>query len=265
MQIIVLDCPSCHAKLSVNDALTHATCNYCGHTFLTDSGESRKATAGESKWQAVDRLGEKVSALIEPMRKLDELLARDRALLMRIERYERILQESYTTSYVFLGILLPCFVMLITIIIAFTSIGTFMRTFIGVGASLSLYGLARLIRSKRLARSKNAVAVYREEREKNFKRISKMFKQYEFDLLPAEYRDEAAARYISIALRSHQAETIYEAAAMYERTNPTIYTARSEQQHKTKRAKQPSDGRSAFMTGLGIVAGLALIKRITKR
>ncbi len=34
MTMIDLVCPDCGANLSVNDKLTYATCNYCGHKII---------------------------------------------------------------------------------------------------------------------------------------------------------------------------------------------------------------------------------------
>ena len=37
MKLVSLACPHCKAPLAVNQELTKATCNYCGHLFLIDN------------------------------------------------------------------------------------------------------------------------------------------------------------------------------------------------------------------------------------
>lgn len=219
MQLLSMECPGCGAHLEINPTLKEAYCQYCGTKLLIDG------------MQATNILGQPVADehLLQMLREVSPLISKKEELESSLTAQKDDLEStqsrinSKTVSKIIFNpqyeqiykiVLLICTAMIFISILFVQSLGL---AFVFVLATIAMWQLYKNTVNYRgelnhLTSTKDSI----KQLEKDMAEIEEKLKPYNIDVIPSQYRNGTALKFIYNALNSQRATTMQQAINLYE-------------------------------------------------
>lgn len=219
MKLITFECPYCSAQLQINSELKQAQCNYCGKSFVLENELENSFQSGyefEQGRQAaqndsVEDLAEKVGALIKPLRERKKLLADEKRLKSEINNLRRReMAASSSFGRIFPYITSGAIVML-GIALAITSKSWLILLLSIVGAGV--YYISSYSQRKSLI---SQLPEKLEKYDSVCGQLNAIEENYDFDIIPPDYRRDEPLNFIYRALSNQRVASIRDAINLYE-------------------------------------------------
>ncbi|MBR6151895.1 MAG: hypothetical protein IKQ25_11480 [Lachnospiraceae bacterium] len=296
MKLVSLACPHCKAPLAVNQELTKATCNYCGHQFLIDNeiqyshmteedmkriGKAMERARTEQEESIAAKTTKKVYAVYSGLLELRENNAR----LVNLQTEFKAKKTSLFWTKVFHWLTGPIkgeilavvgieLVMYLTIKGMIENASGIKGFFTGVAISAALYCAMRLLRlyyDHAIIKRQGEYDQLEKEIDELKTTNQEMKTKADFEFVPVKYRNENALKYMYEALRVRRVHTLAEAMNQYnieqqqkfQRQQMEAQTRAAQEQMRAAQVRQGADIIGTVVTaGAVIKVGRDIVKVI---
>ncbi|MBR6382154.1 MAG: hypothetical protein IKS07_10855 [Lachnospiraceae bacterium] len=233
MKIVQMECPNCGAKLQVNEELTYANCNFCGQQFLIE----REKTALETGYdfergreaatrKSAEELRQKVTALVEPIKKLEmlnqQILVLQQAksdLQTKIDALEPKVEKTESEIGRDLPLILPSAILAAFLVIALVTGGGIATLLTGLVFAAIAFGIIVSIwttNRQNLDGFYNSLGRTEQSLSDDQRALDEIVKKNDFGIIPGPYRKSEAMRAFAYYFTSGRVSTIQEAVRAYE-------------------------------------------------
>lgn len=247
MRLVTLECPKCGARIEVNDTLTYGTCNYCGHQFLIDD-ESKHITIDnprqvgyefergkyEQRLDESRNLAKKVGDLIQPLSDLNSFKNESAMLNIQLRELKKKERMFNTAMFSALPFIVAAVIVFTAVFLAEENI-SLVTLVIGSGLAGLSFLVTKILSNKRKIQTENELKNKAERYDLINAQILFIENEYDFELIPQDYRYKEAMIYICQALNNQRAMNIQEAINLYEDEQ---YKLKIEALHKEQIAVQ---------------------------
>lgn len=212
MKLISLECPNCSAQLTVDRTLTTIQCDYCGCHFAMDE-------------ESINRiiLVQKVRELIKPISDLNRLTSKLNEVYREwkeLKKEEKSLLALQTWIDMFS---IPLCIIVFVILLSWY--GKVSLDVLGGGIWLSIFWIfiACITWDKKRKKIKKKLAKKSQQCNHIKGKINSIFKNYDIEIIPEDYRSDEQVKYIYKVLKNQRVNNIQQAVNLYE-----------EEQHKAR-------------------------------
>lgn len=226
MTLIDLVCPDCGAKLRINDKLTHATCNYCGHNIVIKNDQQDghqfgfDFERGRMQAQSVTNteLVTRIQKLLPVLPKVQKYQERLNSLTFQSQELETLCQQDKNKSSIIV-IILPCILGLVVAGILFLlkwSISSYWHYILISAAFGMILGLLTLLPRYFHAQKYKRLISKQAQLQKTKDSVLAGIPADDIELIPSNYWDITSLKYIYSAITKKRAMSIYQAINLYE-------------------------------------------------
>ena len=233
MRLAKCICPQCGGQIDIKSGLSQIKCDYCNSVIHVE-GEMGVGDQESIRYELAQELADKIYALIKPWNELQILQTNDKQQRQRVETLEKWSRVISTPMGEKLHYVVIAVIMFFSIIMA-VSHGNPGEIVAGVILSIGVY-IFYLVKYKNIP---DETAKCQAEREETIARIKKLTDEYDFNIIPEDYRNEDAMNFICKALKNRRAYTIQEAVNLYE---DELHKRHITQLHEEQLAAQNSQG-----------------------
>ncbi len=243
MQVLSMECPGCGANLKINPTLKEAYCQYCGTKLLIDGVQATNILGQPVADEHLLQMLREVTPLISEKEELESSLTAQKNELESTQNRidsKTIFKKVFNPQYeqIYKKVLIACTAMIIISLLFVKSLGL---TFVFVLATTAMWQLYKNTvkysgELNHLASTKDTI----EQLEKDIAEREEKLKPYNIDVIPSQYRNGTALKFIYNALNSQRATTMQQAINLYEddKRNKKLDAMQEQQLQNLKRIEK---------------------------